>query len=79
MKFRAGLMVGAAAGYVLGARAGRERYEQLKRLGSQARRHPAIGQIVSQATGVTDLARNAVAGGLEMSSGRLRRVAEAGD
>ena len=72
-------MVGAAAGYVLGARAGRQRYEQIKRLGGQARRHPAVAQVVSQATGVTDLARNAVAGGLEKGSGRLREVADGGE
>jgi hypothetical protein len=79
MKFRAGLMVGAAAGYVLGARAGRQRYEQIRRLGGQVRRHPAVAQVMSQAIGVTDLARNAVAGGLEGSSGKLRNVADGAD
>ncbi len=29
MGFKAGLLAGAAAGYVLGAKAGRERYEQI--------------------------------------------------
>jgi hypothetical protein len=32
MRFRAGLIVGFAAGYYLGAKAGRERYEQLRRI-----------------------------------------------
>lgn len=71
--------MGVAVGYVLGSRAGRERYEQIKHLAGEASRHPAVSQIVSQATGVSDLARNAVAGGLEMGSGRLRRAAEAAD
>lgn len=71
------MIVGAAAGYVLGTRAGRPRYEQIKRLSGELRKHPAVAQVVSQATGVTDLARNAVAGGLEESSGRLRKVATA--
>lgn len=31
MRFRMGVITGFAAGYVLGARAGRERYEQLAR------------------------------------------------
>jgi hypothetical protein len=31
MKFKTGLIVGFGAGYVLGARAGRERYEQIRR------------------------------------------------
>jgi len=32
MKLRFGLVVGFAAGYYLGAKAGRERYEQLRRV-----------------------------------------------
>ena len=32
MKFRAGVVVGFAVGYYFGAKAGRERYEQLRRL-----------------------------------------------
>ena len=32
MRFRLGLAIGFGAGYLLGARAGRERYEQLRRL-----------------------------------------------
>ena len=31
MKFRLGIVIGFAAGYYLGAKAGRERYEQLRR------------------------------------------------
>ena len=41
MGFKTGLLIGAAAGYVLGAKAGRERYEQIKHwLGSAARSEP---------------------------------------
>lgn len=32
MRFRFGLMTGFAAGYYLGAKAGRERYEQINRM-----------------------------------------------
>lgn len=32
MRFRLGLMIGAGAGYVLGAKAGRGRYEQIRRV-----------------------------------------------
>jgi hypothetical protein len=75
VRFRAGLLIGAAAGYVLGARAGHERYEQIKRVAVQARRHPAVAQLAGQATGVTDLMRNLVAGGLDAGSKGLRDVA----
>ena len=36
------LVVGLVAGYVLGARAGRERYEQIKRLSAKTIDHPAV-------------------------------------
>jgi hypothetical protein len=42
--FKTGLLIGAAVGYVLGAKAGRERYEQIKHwLGSAARSEPLAG------------------------------------
>ncbi|TWE11396.1 YtxH domain-containing protein [Rudaeicoccus suwonensis] len=37
-----GLIVGVAAGYVIGARAGRDRYEQIKQLAGQAWNNPAV-------------------------------------
>ena len=41
MKFRLGLMIGFGAGYYLGARAGRERYEQMQAWLERARQSPA--------------------------------------
>lgn len=67
-----GLVIGAAIGYVLGARAGRERYEDLKRWWGVARQHPAVDQLAGQAKGVTDFGRSVVAGGLDRSSQLLR-------
>jgi len=40
------MLIGAAVGYVLGAKAGRERYEQIKNwLGSAARSEPLAGLV----------------------------------
>lgn len=36
------LLIGAAIGYVLGSRAGRERYEQIKRWAAKLADHPAV-------------------------------------
>ncbi|AZI58239.1 hypothetical protein EH165_08920 [Nakamurella antarctica] len=36
------IVLGAAIGYVLGSRAGRERYEQIKRWSRRAADHPAV-------------------------------------
>jgi hypothetical protein len=76
MRFRIGLVIGAGVGYVLGSRAGRERYEQLKRAGAKLRRHPAVAQLNEQATAVADLARNTVARGFEEGSKGIRKMAD---
>ena len=75
MRFKSGLTIGVAIGYVLGARAGRDRYESIKRGAGSLRRHPAITQLGSQANGLTDLFRSGVASGLEAGSKGLRLVA----
>jgi glutathione S-transferase len=36
------ILLGASVGYVLGSRAGRERYEQIKRWTARAADHPAV-------------------------------------
>lgn len=76
MRFRLGMLVGGAIGYVLGARAGRPRYEQIKRWAASLRRHPAYLQLRNQVTGVTDLARTGMAQGLRAGSRQLRDAAD---
>lgn len=76
MRFRLGMLVGGAIGYVLGARAGRARYEQIKRWTASLRRHPAYLQLRQQLTGVTDLARTGAAQGLRAGSRQLREAAD---
>jgi hypothetical protein len=42
MRFRLGLVIGFGAGYVLGARAGRQRYEQLRAYWNQLTGSPTV-------------------------------------
>ena len=59
-KFRAGAALGFAAGYYLGSKAGRERYDQLNRMLRRARRSEAIDHAataVGKAKAVIDLTR----------------------
>jgi hypothetical protein len=57
-------MAGLAAGFVLGARAGRERYEQMKKVARRAADNPAVqqaaGAAAAQASGLAKTARSKV-------------------
>lgn len=70
------MLVGGAIGYVLGARAGRNRYEQIKRWARTLRDHPAYLQLRNQAAAVSDLARTGMAEGLRAGSRQLRDAAD---
>ncbi len=62
MRLKLGFLVGFGAGYVLGAKAGTERYEQLKRLYGNLISSPQFQQ-------VGDKAREAVGTGFEQAKG----------
>ncbi len=55
MRFRLGLVVGFGAGYYLGAKAGRERYQQLDRWVSKARSSDTFETATDKARAVVDL------------------------
>jgi hypothetical protein len=59
-KYRISFLTGLAAGYVLGARAGRERYDQLVKAAKAITEHPAVqqaaGTVQAQATGLATAA-----------------------
>ncbi|UQX01060.1 YtxH domain-containing protein [Streptomyces sp. RerS4] len=42
MRYKVAFVVGLAIGYVLGTRAGRERYEQMKKSARQVAQNPAV-------------------------------------
>jgi hypothetical protein len=69
MRGRLGLFVGFGAGYVLGAKAGRERYEQLRRLYENLQASPAFRHATSAARDVVgtgfDQARDLASEGIE--------------
>jgi acetoin utilization deacetylase AcuC-like enzyme len=57
MRGKAGLVIGLAAGYVLGSRAGRERYEQIK---EQAEKVWNLEPVQKQVAKVQDLGKSAL-------------------
>ena len=67
-RYRITFLSGLAAGFVLGARAGRERYEQLTQLARRVVDSPAAqqaaGAVQAQATGFAKAAKQKVTDGL---------------
>jgi hypothetical protein len=64
MRYRVVFAVGLAVGYVLGTRAGRERYEQIKRVAQRVADNPkvqeAAGLLGAQASRVATVAKDKV-------------------
>ena len=54
-RFRIGLSLGMGVGYYLGARAGRERYDQINRMARRMRRSDAFEVAADKAKAVVDL------------------------
>ena len=77
-RYRVSFLTGLAAGYVLGARAGRERYEQIKRLSRTVAENPAVQQAASTVQAQTASALSAASARLrEKAGGRVPRLAAA--
>ena len=55
MRFRFGLLLGLGAGYYFGAKAGRERYEQLNAMLRKVKRSDAYDAATGKAKAVVDL------------------------
>ncbi len=76
MRYKVIFLAGFSAGFVLGARAGRERYEQLRKLARQTADHPAVQQaaaaVQAKAAGMASNAKDKVASQLHdgMASAR---------
>ncbi len=83
MGFKMGLVVGAGLGYVLGARAGRERYEDLRRAWENFLGNPQVQQIVERGRDVVEDATNkglhVVHEGVEKATGTVQERLEGGD
>jgi hypothetical protein len=54
MGFKSGLLVGFGVGYVLGSKAGRERYEELRGAWDQFTGNPSVQRVVTKGREVVD-------------------------
>lgn len=82
MGFKTGMMVGLGIGYVLGTRAGRERYEELRRMWDDFTGNPRVREAVGRGkemvgSGVDESLR-AVQGGVDKATGAVKERLEEG-
>ena len=73
MGYRITFLVGLAVGYVLGTRAGRERYEQMLKTARKVAEHPAVQQ-AARTTGAKATELTKVAG--QKASERMPKLTE---
>jgi hypothetical protein len=81
--YRISFVSGLALGYVLGAQAGRERYEQIKQLARKAAESPAMqqtaGALQAQATATAKMARDKAATSMRTGASKVaKRVPNSG-
>jgi hypothetical protein len=76
MKFRTGLVIGLAAGYVLGAKAGRERYEKIVAVSNKVRSNESVRKAAGVAERTTRKPRGMAGDGLVQVAKTVRAKAE---
>jgi gas vesicle protein len=79
MKVRTGAILGFAVGYVLGAKAGKDRYEQIRKVASAIANNPPIRQVLDESRALADKgttkAREAVSEQLHEVSDQIKEAA----
>jgi hypothetical protein len=78
-KYRISFVSGFAAGFVLGTRAGRERYEQMKKAARQVAENPTVqqaaGAVQAQASELASTASSKISDGVRDRGAQLARTA----
>jgi hypothetical protein len=73
MRFKSGFLVGFGAGYVLGAKAGQERYQQIVDASKSLRENPGVQRLTGEVN------RTVAVGKDRVSEAASRTVEQAGD
>jgi hypothetical protein len=61
MRFKSGFLVGLGAGYVLGAKAGEERYQQIVEATGKLRENPGVQRLTGEVNKTVNVSKERVA------------------
>jgi hypothetical protein len=61
MRFKSGFLVGLGAGYVLGAKAGQERYQQIADAAGKLRENPGVQRLTGEVNKTVSVSKDRVA------------------
>jgi hypothetical protein len=61
MRFKSGFLVGLSAGYVLGTKAGQERYQQIVGAASKLRENPGVQRLTGEVNRTVSVGKDRVA------------------
>jgi hypothetical protein len=61
MRFKSGFLVGLGAGYVLGAKAGQERYQQIVDAAGKLRENPGVQRLTGEVNKTVSVGKDRVA------------------
>ena len=76
MGFKSGLLVGFGVGYVLGSKAGRERYDELRAAWDQFMGNPSVQRVVTKGREVVDTGVNRGIRAVEDASDEVKNRVE---
>jgi hypothetical protein len=74
MRFKSGFMVGLSAGYVLGTKAGQERYQQIVEAAGKLRENPSVQRLTGEVNKTVSLGKDRVA---ETAAAKAEQAKEA--
>jgi hypothetical protein len=74
MKFKSGFLVGLGAGYVLGAKAGEERYQQIVGAARSLRENPGVQRLTGEVNQTVSVGKDRVG---EAASSKVQQVGNA--
>ena len=74
MRFKSGFLVGLGAGYVLGAKAGQERYQQIVDAASKLRENPGVQRLTGEVNKTVSVGKDRVAETAAAKAGQAKEA-----